>query len=184
MSIAPSSVLKQFDIAASTTRAMSAPVRVVLRASTKAELRGALEGLVADAAGIRHTSWGQVDCLESYKGNVKEHAPDPILPGFTQEGIARDPDGALDDFKHFCRSQYGQRQCFVFSFGTIAQPRAAGRALASFNGYQWGAGYLTLHEGAAITSVPPPCEPDGWSFGALADGRRGWFPPTFVTWVS
>ena len=171
---------------------MSAPVRVVLRASTKDELRAALERLISDAKGIRHTSWGLVDCLESYKRNVKEPAAVPLLPGFAPQGIAKDPAGALEVFKHFCRSQYGQRQCFVFSFVTPeapsraagAEPRAAGRALAGFNGSQWGADYLTLHAGASITSAPPPCEPEGWSFGALADGSRGWFPPTFVMWVS
>jgi hypothetical protein len=163
---------------------MSAPVRVVLRVGTKAELSAALERLVSDPTGIRHAAWGSVDCLESYKRNVKEHAAVPLLPGFAPEGIAKDPACALSDFKHFCRSQFGQRRCFLFSFGTIAAPSRSGRALAGFDGSQFGADYLTLHEGASLTSATPPCEPEGWSFGALADGSQGWFPPTFVMWVS
>ena len=155
--------------------------RARLSLASKAELRSALECLRAEASGIRRTALGTVDCRGTYLANVHEPPADPVLPGFGPAAFPRDAESALARFKHFCRSQYGQRQAFVLKFD--AQPAATGKALAPFDGGPYGDGYLTLHTGLAVASAPPPCDPEGWAFGALVNGTCGWFPPTYVAWV-
>lgn len=88
-------------------------VATSLRASSKADLEGILAQLSADEDGIRHTSWGTVDCLSTYTRNTKDPPAAPILPGFAPEGIALNPRKALAAFMQFCRSQHGQRKHFV-----------------------------------------------------------------------
>ena len=45
-----------------------------LVATSKAILKSTLAQLVADRVGIRHPSWGPVDCRTTYIRNVKEPA--------------------------------------------------------------------------------------------------------------
>ena len=150
---------------------------MALAVTSKAGLRAALEDLVVDASGIRHTAFGPVDCLQTYVANVHEPPAEPALPGFGKGAFLRDAGQSLDAFRHFCRCQYGQRKKFVFKFCVT------GVALASFDGGQYGEGYITLHPGEAISAAVPPCEPEGWAFGAVANGSCGWFPPTYVAWA-
>jgi hypothetical protein len=149
----------------------------LLAVTSKAGLRAALADLVVDASGIRHTGFGFVDCHETYVANVHDPPADPALPGFGQHAFLRNAEKALDAFKHFCRCQYGQKKRFVFKFG------ACGVALAPFDGGPYGDGYLVLQTGAAIAAAAPPCEPEGWAFGALGTGSCGWFPPSYVAWA-
>ena len=65
---------------------------------------------MSDATGIRHAAWGPIDCLVTYMRNVKECAAEPLLPGFSPAALARNPTDALESFRHYCRSQFGQRQ--------------------------------------------------------------------------
>ena len=94
----------------------AAPTRAIMRVATKAELRNALARLDSDATGIRHAAWGPIDCLVTYMHNVKECAAEPLLPGFSPAALARNPTDALESFRHYCRSQFGQRGQFVFHF--------------------------------------------------------------------
>jgi hypothetical protein len=156
-----------------------------LHVTSKVDLRQALERLSANATGIMHATWGVVDCLSTYTRNIKDPPATPLLPGFTPEGISREPDKSLAAFKHFCRSQLGQRgQLFVY-FKEIPPPAPrAGRVLADFDAREWGGDeYLTLMQGAFVISAPPPCQPEGWAFGIL-NGTRGFFPPSYVRWLS
>ena len=148
-----------------------------LAVTSKAGLRAALEELDADASGIRHTAFGPVDCLQAYVANV--HAPPaaPALPGFGHGAFLRDAGRALDAFQHFSRCQYGQMKTFVFKFC------ARGVAVAAFDGELYGDDYLVLHPGVVVAAAAPPCEPEGWAFGALANGSCGWFPPSYVAWL-
>ena len=153
------------------------PAMATLAVTSKAGLRAALEDLVVNASGIRHTAFGPVDCFQTYVANVHEPPADPALPGFGHGAFLRDAGRALDAFKHFSRCQYGQRKRFVFKFD------ARGVALAPFDGGLYGDGYLMLKAGVAIAAASPPCEPEGWAFGVVANGSCGWFPPTYVAWA-
>ena len=145
--------------------------------TSKAGLRTALNDLVVDASGIRHTAFGPVDCFQTYVANIHEPPAEPALPGFGHSAFLRDAGRALDAFRHFCRCQYGQRKTFVFKFS------ARGVAIASFDGELYGDGYLVLHPGVVVAAVAPPCEAEGWAFGAVTNGRSGWFPRTYVAWA-
>ena len=155
-----------------------APERASLRVNSKNELRSALAWLVADAAGIQHAAFGPVNSQTTYVANVREPPADPTLPGFGSSAFQINADGALNAFKHFCRSQLGQRSFFVLHFDEIPAPRW--EAIAAFDGIVYGAGYLSLWEGSRVAPLPAPSDPEGWAFGALLDGTRGWYPPSYV----
>jgi hypothetical protein len=55
--------------------------------------------------------------------------------------------------------------------------------LADFNGADWGDAYLSLQKGDMLTVCEPeePIDAQGWAYGrVLANGRTGWYPPTFA----
>jgi hypothetical protein len=67
-------------------------------------------------------------------------------------------------------------------YTTAATSAKVGLVLAAFDGAAWGDGYLGLLEGMYVTAATPPCDAQGWAFGALCDGTRGFFPPDYVRW--
>ena len=145
----------------------------------KEALKRALGDLTPDTCAFRDRAWRPVDIAKTYWRNVKCAGPNPLLPGFAPEGLQRDPDFALDRFKHFCLSRFGHNKRFELHFGLIT--------LARFAGEEYGTDYLCFVEGAMVYPREPPCEPEGWGYGVLDSGEEekgtvvmGWYPPEYV----
>ena len=152
--------------------------------TAKKDLQVTLERLSASVDGIRDAAWGPVDCRATYMKNVKDPPSDMLLPGFEPVAFDRDPARALEAFKHFARSQLGQRNRFAFYYSALPAAAAdcvVGRtALANFDGGAFGCEYLCFHTGATVIPAAPPCDAEGWGYGTLPDGRTGWYPPTYL----
>jgi hypothetical protein len=157
-------------------------LRLVITA--KKGLKVTLERLSASSDGIRDAAWGPVDCRATYIKNVKDAPADLVLPGFDPDAFGRDPSSALEAFKHFARSQLGQRSRFSFYYAALPVAAAdcgAGQvALAHFDGGAFGGEYLSFHRGVTVYPAAPPGDAEGWCYGTLPDGRSGWYPPSYV----
>lgn len=59
-------------------------------------------------------------------------------------------------------------------------------AVADFNGTEFGEEYLSFKAGERVSTLPIPEGEDsqGWQYGVLSSGKKGWFPPEYVTEAS
>jgi len=92
------------------------PGRMGIYCTSRADVLEVTDYLTADTECIYHPSYGQVDCVGTYKANLKDPDADPVLPGFAKEAIQNNPAQALKRFVNFCRCQQGQRGLFRFCF--------------------------------------------------------------------
>ena len=132
-----------------------------------------------------------IDTLSCYQRNCRE-APARhmvVLPGFAPEALVRDSAAGLRAFSHWCRSQFGQRGLLTLVLERrppkparpCPVPDSFLEAHCGFDGGTYGEEYLVLRQGDHIEPRPPPCNPEGWSYGHHAEsGRDGWYPPSLT----
>ena len=99
--------------------------------SDHAELCAILAALSLDRVG--DTVWillvgRRLDVQRTYSANCK----DLVIPGFGQDAMSLDCDSALVRFRHFVRSQFGQRGRFCFVFHQVVREYGYKRVRATF----------------------------------------------------
>ena len=99
--------------------------------SDHTELCASLAALSLDRVG--DTVWillvgRRLDVQRTYSANCK----DLVIPGFGQDAMSLDCDSALVRFRHFVRSQFGQRGRFCFVFHQVVREYGYKRVRATF----------------------------------------------------
>ena len=115
-----------------------------------------------------------VDVQRTYAANCKAY--DKVPPGFSQDAINKNAAQAHGNFKHFVKSQAGQRLAYHDTFFLYFQP--IGVALGNWNTLD--KGYISLVTGNLV--VLCGIEEGGWALG-IVDGNAGWFPASWVRWT-
>ena len=125
-----------------------------------------------------HAKWTYIlNCREARNEN------DPYIP-FGSQALQRCPTDTMKIFQQIARSKLGQDGKFTFVFKDVMQSRPRRgirtKALADFNGEDYGGEYLNFKTGDCIDVLPAPDgKSDGWAYGEFS-GTFGWFPPTYV----
>ena len=117
-----------------------------------------------------------------------------MLPGFGPSALELDVPSAMTNFKHFVRSQFGQRKrfCFVFDTSLDSRYRRAqatfGRQLAGeYTAHARSEGcqdvYIAIHDGEVVTLVHVDAD---WALVrtcTTGGGVTGWVPSAYLATI-
>ena len=165
----------------------------------RSELSVVLSSIVPDRAGGEFgmlLAGRLLDLYRTYAANCKDTPALPliVLPGFGPSALELDALSAMTNFKHFVRSQYGQRKGFCFVFDTSLDSRyrrvraTFGRRLAGeYTAHAASEGrhdvYIAIHDGEVVTLVHVDAD---WALvkTCTADGGvTGWVPSAYLATI-
>ena len=135
----------------------------------RSELSVALSSMVSDSAGGEFgilMAGRRLDLYRTYAANCKDTPALPliVLPGFGPSALELDAPSAMTNFKHFVRSQFGQRKRFCFVFDTSLDSKyrlvratfgcqLAGEYTAHARSEGRQDVYIAIHDGEVVTLV-------------------------------
>ena len=138
----------------------------------------------------------RLDLYRTYAANCKDTPALPliVLPGFGPSALELDVPSAMANFKHFVRSQFGQRKRFCFVFDTSLDSRyrrvraTFGRQLAGeYTAHARSEGrqdvYIAIHDGEVVTLVHVDAD---WALVrtcTTGGGVTGWVPSAYLATI-